>query len=191
MEVVEIRNVGPILGQESIERSIQAGIIGIILVLIFMLAYYRLPGGMADIALGLYVVLVLGVLTGMRATLTLPGIAGLVLSIGMAVDANVIIFERVKEELQAGKRLRAAIQAGWNRAFNTILDSNLTSLITAAILFYFGTGPVRGFAVTLSVGIVVSMFTALFVTRTLLHAVVDRNPEGMVRYFGVKGAVAK
>lgn len=191
MEVLEIRNVGPILGQESIERSLQAGIIGLILVLIYMLIYYRLPGGVADVALGIYVVLVLAVLTGMRATLTLPGIAGLVLSIGLAVDANVIIFERVREELRAGKRLRAAIQAGWGRAFNTILDANLTSLITAAILFYFGTGPVRGFAVTLSVGIVVSMFTALFVTRTLLNTVVDRDPERMVRLFGVKGAVAK
>lgn len=191
LEVLEIRNVGPILGQESIDRSLQAGIVGILMVLLFMLFMYRLPGGVADIALAFYVILVLGILTGMRATLTLPGIAGFVLSIGMAVDANVIIFERVKEELRNGKRLRAAIQGGWSSALSTILDANITTLITAFILFYLGTGPVRGFAVTLSVGILVSMFTALVVTRSLLMLVVDRNPEKMARYFAVKGAVAR
>lgn len=191
LEVLEIRNVGPTLGKESIDLSVRAGIVGVALVLIFMLLYYRLPGGLADVALAIYIVLVLGTLVGMRAVLTLPGIGGLVLSIGMAVDANVIIFERVKEELATGKRVRAAIQAGWQNAFRTILDSNLTSLITAFVLFYFGTGPVRGFAVTLSVGIIISMFTAIVVTRLLVDLVTDRNPDLVARSFGTKGVVTE
>lgn len=191
LKVMEIRNVGAGLGQESIEKSLRAGIIGFILVLLFMIAYYRLPGAVATVALLMYVAFVLAVLVSMRATLTLPGIAGFILSIGMAVDANVIIFERVKEELRAGKRLRAAIDAGWRRAFVAIFDANVTTLITAAVLFYFGTGPVRGFAVILAIGILVSMFTAIIVTRSLLMALVNRNPERYVRYFGVKEAVAQ
>lgn len=188
LEPVEIRNVGPVLGQESIDRSLRAGLVGLAIVAAFMLLMYRLPGGVADVALGVYVVLVLGTLSAMGATLTLPGIAGFVLSIGMAVDANVIIFERVKDELRSGKRLRASIEAGWKRAFVAIFDANLTSLIVALVLFYFGSGPVRGFAVTLSVGIVISMFTAIIVTRTLLQLVVDRDPERAVKYFGVEEA---
>lgn len=188
LSVMEIRNVGPTLGQESIDSSLRAGIAGVVLVLLFMLFYYRLPGGVADVALAMYVLMLFALLVGLRATLTLPGVAGLILSVGMAVDANIIIFERVKEELRSGKRLRASIDAGWKRAFVAIFDSNLTTLIAAAVLFYFGTGPVRGFAVTLSLGILLSMFTAIVVTRTLLRAVVDRNPERFVRYFGVKEA---
>ena len=188
LKVVEIRNVGPTLGQESIDRSLRAGVAGIVLVLLFMLFYYRLPGGVADVALGIYVLLLFALIVGLGATLTLPGIAGLILSVGMAVDANVIIFERVKEELRSGKRLRAAIDAGWKRAFVAIFDSNLTTLIAAAVLYYFGTGPVRGFAVTLSLGILTSMFTAIVVTRALLTAIVERNPSRYVRYFGVKEA---
>ncbi len=189
LDVMEIRNVGPVLGQESVQRSLNAGIIGILLVFVFMTMYYRLPGGVASVALLFYIAFVMAVLVGLRATLTLPGIAGLILSIGMAVDANVIIFERVKEELRSGKRLRASIDSGWKRAFVAILDANVTTLITALVLFYFGTGPVKGFAVTLSIGILLSMFTAIVVTRTLLQVMVDRNPDRFVRYFGVKEAL--
>jgi len=188
LEVVEIRNVGPILGQESIDRSLRAGIIGIIGVVLFMLAYYRLPGGIANLALAIYVVLVLAELALVRATLTLPGIAGIILSIGMAVDANVIIFERIKEEVAAGKRARAAVRAGFGRALATVLDANITTLITALVLFNFGTGPIKGFAVTLSLGILTSMFTAIVVTRVFLDIAIDRDPVGFSRYLGVREA---
>src|SRR5690606_8709795 len=188
LSVMEIRNVGPTLGQESVDASLKAGIAGVVLVLLFMLFYYRLPGGVADIALGMYVLMLFALLVGLRATLTLPAVAGLILSVGMAVDANIIIFERVREELRSGKRLRASIDAGWKRAFVAIFDSNVTTLIATGVLFYFGTGPVRGFAVTLSLGILISMFAAIVVTRTLLKVVVDKNPDRYVRYFGVKEA---
>ncbi len=188
LEVVEIRNVGPILGQESIDRSLRAGIIGIIGVVLFMLAYYRLPGGIANLALAIYVVLVLAELALVPATLTLPGIAGIILSIGMAVDANVIIFERIKEEVAAGKRARAAVRAGFGRALATVLDANITTLITALVLFNFGTGPIKGFAVTLSLGILTSMFTAIVVTRVFLDLAIDRDPVGFSRYLGVREA---
>jgi len=174
----------PTLGQESIDQSKVAAVIGAGLVVLFMLAVYRLPGIMADIALGVYGLIVLAALAVIHAVLTLPGIAGLILSVGMAVDANVIIFERIKEEMRGGKRLRAAIDAGFTRAFGCILDSNVTTLITAAVLYVYGTGAVRGFAVTLGLGIVASMFTAIVVTRVLITAVVDRNPERYARYFG-------
>lgn len=190
LEVVETRNVGPTLGQDSIDNSIKAGIIGATLVLLYLVFYYKLPGLLADIALGIYVVLLFGILVAIDAVLTLPGIAGLLLSIGMAVDANIIIFERMKEELNAGKRLRPAIEGGFKKAFRTIVDANITTLIVAAVLFYFGSSMIRGFAVTLSVGILVSMFTAVFVTRALINIVVDRNPEKMLRYFNMRG-VAK
>ncbi|MGI6037579.1 MAG: protein translocase subunit SecD [Limnochordia bacterium] len=188
LEAVEIRNVGPILGRESIEDSWKAGLIGIIFVFLFMLAYYKLPGGVADVALVLYVAFVGAILVLLQATLTLPGIAGFILSIGMAVDANVIIFERMKEELLAGKSARAAVRAGFSRAFRAIFDANITTLITALVLFNFGTGPIKGFAVTLSVGILVSMFTAILVTRTLLLMVIDLDPHRFGRYLGLKGA---
>lgn len=191
LEVMEVRNVGPVLGRESVQKSLVAGIVGVALIAAYMVLYYRLPGGVADVALALYVVVLLGLLVGLRATLTLPGLAGFVLSLGMAVDANVIIFERVREELRAGKRLRAAMDAGWKRAFVVIFDANVTTLISAVILMYFGTGPVRGFAVTLSLGILVSMFTAVVVTRTLLALLVDRDPDRFARYFGVKEVAAR
>ncbi|MFO7318279.1 MAG: protein translocase subunit SecD [Bacillota bacterium] len=191
LEVMEVRNVGPVLGRESVQKSLVAGIVGVALIAAYMVLYYRLPGGVADVALALYVVVLLGLLVGLRATLTLPGLAGFVLSLGMAVDANVIIFERVREELRAGKRLRAAMDAGWKRAFVAIFDANVTTLISAVILMYFGTGPVRGFAVTLSLGILVSMFTAVVVTRTLLALLVDRDPDRFARYFGVKEVAAR
>lgn len=191
LEVAHTRQVGPTLGEESIQGGIRAGVAGTIAVFLFMLAYYRLPGLAANLALAIYIVTLLAAFILLRATLTLPGIAGLVLSIGMAVDANVIIFERIKEELRSGKRLRISIQDGWKHAFSAILDSNITTLITAGVLFWLGTGPVRGFAVMLSLGIVISMFTALFVTRVILTSIVDLNPDRFVHYFGVKGAVAR
>ncbi len=187
MNIMEIRNIGPTLGQDSINRSFRAGIIGVILVLTFMGLVYKLPGLVADFALLIYIIIVVGALSAINAVLTLPGIAGIILSVGMAVDANVLIFERIKEEIAEGKRLRSAIEAGFNRAFATILDSNITTLITAAVLFFVGTGGVRGFAVTLGVGILASMFTAVFVTRLFLDIVVDRRPEAMARHFSMRG----
>lgn len=187
LEIIEIRNIGPSLGQDSISRSIKAGIFGIIFVVLYMMFYYKLPGFVADISLGIYVILTLAIFNLIKATLTLPGIAGLILSVGMAVDANVLIFEQIKEELNRGKRLRPAIEAGFNRAFVTILDSNITTLISAGVLFYFGSSIVRGFAVTLSIGILVSMFTAIVVTRSILNAIVDRNPDQMIKYFNIRG----
>lgn len=189
LHVESMSNVGAMLGQKSIEQSLRAGIIGLVLVIIYMLMYYRLPGAMADIALGVYIMLLLAALSGLGATLTLPGIAGFILSIGMAVDANVIIFERIKDELRAGKRMRAALRSGFDRAVAVILDANITTLITAGALFYLGTGPVRGFAVTLGLGILASMFTAIVVTRWLLIAAVDASPDRAANIFGVRKAV--
>lgn len=187
MKIMEIRNVGPTLGQDSINRSFKAGIVGVILVLLYMFAAYKLPGIVADLALLAYIVILLGVLSAINAVLTLPGIAGIILSIGMAVDANVLIFERIKEELATGKRLTSAIEAGFNRAFKTILDSNITTLITAAVLFYVGTGSVRGFAVTLGVGILTSMFTAIVITKAILNIMVESQPETMTKHLTMGG----
>ncbi len=166
LEIIEQRAVGPSLGADSIEQGEIAGIVGLALVLGIMIVYYRVAGVLAIGALAIYVLLVLGGLAGFGANLTLPGIAGLILSIGMAVDANVLIFERIREELLAGRATRTAVEEGFGNAFSAILDANITTLITALILFQFGTGPVQGFAVTLSIGIVASFFSALFVTRT-------------------------
>ncbi len=168
VEIVENRTVGPTLGRDSIRKGIQAGVIGTILVLLFMIIYYRAFGFIADIALVANLIILLGVLAGIKATLTLPGIAGIILTIGMSVDANVIIFERIKEELKSGKTLRASIDAGFAKAFRTIFDANVTTLIAAFALFFFGAGPIRGFAVTLSLGILSSMFTAIVVTKVIL-----------------------
>jgi preprotein translocase subunit SecD len=168
LKVIEKRSIGPVLGADSLNKSIKAGIIGLIAILIFMIGYYRLPGLVADISLVLYSLLVLGTMSLLGSVLTLPGIAGFALSIGMAVDANVIIYERLKEELRYGKTMHAAIDAGFKRAFWTILDSNVTTLVSALVLMYLGTGPVKGFAVTLTIGIVASMLVALTFTRYLL-----------------------
>jgi preprotein translocase subunit SecD len=175
---VEERSVGPSLGADSVRQGKIAFAIGIILVLLLMVAYYRVAGVMAVIALGVFVVLLLGGLAGLGATLTLPGIAGIILSIGMAVDANVLIFERIREELEAGKTPRTAVDTGFEAALSAIVDANLTTLITAIILFQFGTGPVRGFAVTLVIGILASFFTAIYVTRTLFMIYLDRRAAG-------------
>jgi preprotein translocase subunit SecD len=166
LNIIEARTVGPSLGHDSIEQGRIAGIVGIVLVLFVMIGYYRVAGALAVGALAVYVMLVLGGLAGIGAVLTVPGIAGLILSIGMAVDANVLIFERIREEVTAGRATRTAVDEGFAHALSAIVDANLTTLITALILFNFGTGPVKGFAVTLSIGIVASFFSALFVTRT-------------------------
>jgi len=165
---VQTSVIGPTLGLDSFNSAIKAAMVGIILVMLFMIAFYRIPGAIASIALTLYATLVIYVLIGLNATLTLPGIAGIVISLGMAVDANVIIFERLKEEMQVGKSLRASINSGFHRAMSTIIDSNVTTFIAALILFAFGEGPIKGFAVTLMIGIISSMFTAVIVTKTML-----------------------
>ena len=175
IHIVEERSVGPSLGADSIEKGQVAGMIGITLVILIMLLYYRFSGIMAVTALGAYVLFMLGGLAGIGAALTLPGIAGIVLSIGMAVDANVLIFERIREELAAGRNPRMAVSEGFGNALSAIVDSQLTTLLTAFVLFQFGTGPVRGFAVTLGIGIVASMFTAIFVTRTFFMLYLDRR----------------
>ncbi|HZK86375.1 MAG TPA: protein translocase subunit SecD [Syntrophomonas sp.] len=166
--IMDKRTVGPTLGSDSLALSVKAGLVGLLAILLFMLGYYRLPGLVADISMVLYSILVLGTMVVLGAVLTLPGIAAFVLSIGMAVDANVIIYEHIKEELRNGKTLKAAIESGFARAFWTIFDSNLTTLIAAIVLIWFGTGPIKGFAVTLSIGIVASMVVALTFTRYML-----------------------
>jgi preprotein translocase subunit SecD len=168
LEVVENRTVGATLGQDSIRSSIYAGIGGLVLVFIFMAVYYRLPGVIADLALSLYALLTFATFVLLGVTLTLPGIAGFILSIGMAVDANVLIFERTREELRAGKSLYRSVESGFYRAFSSILDSNVTTLIACAALFWLGSGLVKGFALTLAIGVLVSMFTAVTCSRTLM-----------------------
>ena len=171
VEIIEDRTVGPSLGRDSIQQGKTAATYSMILVVVFMLLYYRLAGLLADIALGLNILFVLGVLSGFHATLTLPGIAGIILTIGMAVDANVLIFERIREELRSGKTVRAAIDSGYNNALSAIIDANLTTLMVGIVLYQFGTGPIRGFALTLCIGIISSLFTAFFVTRTLFDLI--------------------
>lgn len=167
IQIEEERTIGPLLGRDSINSGIKATIIGAAFVVVFMLVYYLAAGLLADIALVLNFVIIFGALGIFHATLTLPGIAGIILTLGMAVDANVLIYERIREELKIGKTLRAAIDAGYHKAFSAILDSNVTTLIAAVLLFRFGTGPIRGFAVTLTIGLIASMFTAIFVTRVI------------------------
>ena len=180
LQQAELRSVGPQLGADAMSTSLMAGLIGLILVCLFMIIIYRVPGFVACLALGFYIVIEALVFSVIRINLSLPGIAGIILSIGMAVDANVIIFERIKEELRAGKTVKSAIDSGFKRAFAAILDSNLTTLIAAAVLFFFGTGTIVGFATTLGLGVIISMFTALTVTHFLLNRMVDfhiRNPK--------------
>ncbi|SDY87291.1 protein translocase subunit SecD [Tindallia californiensis] len=181
---VQTSTITATLGVDALNRSIDAAKIGIALVLLFMLVVYRLPGFVANIALTIYILLVLGIFISLNATLTLPGIAALILSIGMAVDANVIIFERVKEEIANGKTIRVSIDSGFKRAFTTILDANITTLIAGITLYQFGTGPIRGFAVMLMIGLAVSMFTAMVVTRVLLKSLVATNLFKNPKYFG-------
>lgn len=187
VRVVENRTVGPVLGRDSIDRSLHAGYVAIVLVGLFMLLYYRFAGFLADVALGVYTLILFSLLTILGATLTLPGIAGFILSLGVAVDANVIIFEKVKEELRGQKTLRAAVGTGWSRAIVTIFDSNTTTLIGAVVLLWLGTGPVRGFAVTLILGILTSIFTAIVVTRVFVDLALETPLAAWIANLGSLG----
>jgi preprotein translocase subunit SecD len=175
IEIVEERTVGPSLGKDNIDQGFMSVMIGFIAVLVFMAVYYRTFGIVANVALALNLVLMIAVLSMLQATLTLPGIAGVVLTVGMAVDANVLIFERIREEIANGSSPQASIHAGYEKAFSTIADANITTLIAAVVLFSFGTGPIKGFAVTLSIGIVSSMFTAIVGSRALINLIYGRR----------------
>lgn len=188
LEPINSSGIGPKLGMDSLNTSLKAGIIGFIFILMFMLVMYRVCGLAADMALTLYVGLFILVLSQMGATLTLPGIAGILLSVGMAVDANVIIFGRIKEELTLGRSVPAAVDAGFNKAFSAILDGNVTTLIAALVLYIFGTGLIKSFATTLGIGIIISMFTALVITRIILKSFVGMKIKNPAFYIAVKKA---
>lgn len=188
IEQIEVRTISATLGEDALSTSMTAAVIGVLLVIVFMLVIYRLPGVMASLALLIYILIdlfLLAVIPGVQ--LTLPGIAGIVLSIGMAVDANVIIFERMKEEMRAGKTVRASVESGFKRAFSAILDSNITTIIAGLVLMIFGAGTIKGFAITLTIGVVCSMFTAVVVTRFLLRQMVGLNFTNH-RLYGVRDA---
>ncbi|RLB66257.1 MAG: protein translocase subunit SecD, partial [Deltaproteobacteria bacterium] len=176
IRILEKRTVGPSLGHDSIRKGLMSMIIGGILVVAFMIFYYHFSGLVANLALILNLLFIISILALAKATLTLPGIAGIVLTIGMAVDANVLIFERIKEEMRLGKTVRAALDSGYNKAFLTIMDANITTLIAAIVLYQYGTGPIKGFAVTLSIGIISSLYTAIFVTRLVFDLVMEKKP---------------
>jgi preprotein translocase subunit SecD len=184
--IVEKETIGPTLGKIDLVQSLRASLLGLGLVLIFMIAVYRLPGFLADVALAIYVGIMLAILAFSHATLTLPGIAGFVLSIGMAVDANVLIFERIKEELWNGKTMRAAVRVGFQRAFSAVFDSHFTTIVGAFVLFSLGTGTVKGFAFTLLWGTIVSLFTAVFITRFFVDVLVDNDVLTTPELYGVK-----
>jgi preprotein translocase subunit SecD len=171
VNILEERTVGPSLGSDSIRQGVLATIIGSLLVILFMIIYYRLSGAVADIALVINIILILAVLAAFRATLTLPGIAGMLLTVGVAVDANILIFERIREELRTGKTARLALDTGYDRAFITIIDTHITGIISALVLMFFGTGPIKGFAVTTIIGLLASLFTAIFITRVIFDYV--------------------
>jgi preprotein translocase subunit SecD len=175
IEIVEERTIGPSLGQDSIDQGFTSVMIGLTLVMIFMAVYYKIFGLVADLALMMNLVLIVAILSLLQATLTLPGIAGIVLTVGMAVDANVLIFQRIREEIANGNSPQASIQAGYEKAFSTIIDANVTTLIAAVVLFSFGTGPIKGFAVTLAIGIITSMFTAIIGTRAVINWIYGRK----------------
>ena len=184
LKEIQTSTITATLGEDALNRSLQAAKIGIALVFLFMLVYYRVPG-LLQILHVIYILLVIGTMVILKATFTLPGIAALILSVGMAVDANVIIFERIKEEIKLGKTVRASIDSGFKRAFTSIIDSNITTLISGIILYQFGTGPIRGFAVMLIVGIVASMFTAIIVTKFLLKLLVGMGLTKNTKLYGV------
>ncbi|SHI18266.1 protein translocase subunit SecD [Desulfosporosinus lacus] len=189
LSIAEKRQVGASLGVDSLNKSIHAGIYSLIFIFLFMLIYYRLPGVVADFSLIVYALIVLWAFWGFRVVLTLPGIAGFVLSIGMAVDFNIIIYERVKEEIRAGKSIRAGVESGFSRAFITVIDAHVTTLIAAITLYLLGSGSVKGFALTLGIGIIVSLFTAITFTRQVLRWTVGINPKMKTFWFGVRGDV--
>ena len=184
--IIEKETIGPTLGKIDLIQSMRAAALGLALVLIFMIAVYRLPGFLADVALAIYVLIMMTILALSHATLTLPGIAGFVLSIGMAVDANVLIFERIKEELWNGKTIRAAVRVGFQRAFSAVFDSHFTTIVGAGVLYMLGTGTVKGFAFTLFWGTVVSLFTAVFITRFFVDVLVDNEILTAPEFYGVK-----
>lgn len=184
VNVLEVRTVGPTLGQDSKDKSVTAFAVGIGLIVAFMLVLYRVSGFVATTALLIYVLLLLAVLHFLQATLTLPGIAGIILSMGVAVDANILFFERFKEEVQVGKTLRMSMESGFRRALATIVDANMSVMITAAILFVLGSGPVRGFAITLGLGVAISMVTAVFVSRYLLRMLIECNLTNHPFWYG-------
>ncbi|MEJ2306483.1 MAG: protein translocase subunit SecD, partial [candidate division WOR-3 bacterium] len=179
LKVVEERSIGPSLGNDSVKAGVRSLVIGAILVFLFIIVYYLKGGLVAIVALILNLIFLLAVLSGLRATLTLPGLAGIVLTVGAAIDANVLIFERIREELMSGKTIRTAIVGGYQKVFSTILDANSTTFIAAIILFYFGTGPIKGFAVTLSIGLAASFFTAIFITRNIFEFWVLKGLKGL------------
>lgn len=185
LEQVEVRTVSATLGDEALSNALFAGIIGLILVMLFMILIYRLMGFISSIALVAYLGVVLIVISNFHINLTLPGIAGIILSIGMAVDANVVIFERIKEELRLGKTVRSAVDAGFNRALSAVIDSNITTIISAVILWFLGTGTIKGFGITLFIGIVLSMLSAIFITKFLLRQMIGMNVKNLWLY-GVK-----
>ncbi len=190
LEVADSRYIGPTLGEDSLQKSIIAGAIGMVIVILFMAIYYRLPGLVADLSILIYAALAFAIFKYFHFTLTLPGIAGFLLSTGAALDANILIFERIKEELRIGLTLSSAVEKGWKRAWSSIRDSNIATIITSAILFWFGSSfgatIVKGFSLTLFLGVAISLFTALFVTRTLLTLVIDWfKPTNLARWFGI------
>ncbi|MDA8223355.1 protein translocase subunit SecD [Desulfosporosinus sp.] len=187
LSIAEKRQVGASLGVDSLNKSIHAGIYSLIFIFLFMLVYYRLPGVVADFSLIVYALIVLWAFWGFRVVLTLPGIAGFILSIGMAVDFNIIIYERVKEEIRAGKSIRAGVESGFSRAFITVIDAHVTTLIAAITLYILGSGSVKGFALTLGIGIIVSLFTAITFTRQVLRWTVGISPKMKTFWFGVRG----
>ena len=173
VNILEERTVGPSLGSDSIQHGILATIIGSLLVILFMVVYYRLSGAVADLAVIINIILILAVLAAFQATLTLPGIAGMLLTVGVAVDANILIFERIREELRTGKTVRLALNTGYDRAFITIIDTHVSGIVAAIILVFFGTGPIKGFAVTTIIGLLASLFTAIFITRVIFDYVMQ------------------
>jgi len=191
LNVIDVNSIGASLGQESVQRSLTAGIIGLVGVLLFMLALYRLPGFLACVALAMYVLFNLAIFKLIPVTLTLPGIAGFILSMGMAVDANILIFERMKEEIRNGRSVRMATEAGFSRAWPAIRDGNLSTLISCIVLFWFGNtfgaSIVKGFAITLGIGVILSMLTAVFATRTFMRAFLSTNSERIMASRGLLG----
>jgi preprotein translocase subunit SecD len=174
VKVVQNITIGPTLGQDSIRQGVQATILGALLVVIFMIIYYRWSGVIANIALFLNLLYLLGAFSALKATMTLPGIAGIALTIGMGVDSNVLIFERIREELRLGKTVRAAVDGGYQKAWVAIFDSHITTLITACVLFIFGTGPIKGFAITLIIGMIINLFTAVFGSKAIFDWILQK-----------------